>query len=273
MPYSKPLEEIAYPHEPHIVRAALSVTAQAEAGDDRRRHAPPVRHDGGGHRPALAQARRGARPRGEELVEIETDKANMTYESDREGALQTVAARGRHARRGRADRTDRRGGARRGPQRRRTPPARRERLPRRRAPVAAQPASAARPRIAGQTRGEDRVKASPLARRIAREHGSRPGRLPGSGPGGRIVKADVEAVAGSTRRRSRYAHARNLGPAPAQSRPRRPPPSVEGLAGAKGETTAVELSRTQRTIARRMAESKATIPDFTLTADSTWSAA
>lgn len=36
---------------------------------------------------------------------------------------------------------------------------------------------------------------------------------------------------------------------------------------AKGESTTVELTRTQRTIARRMAESKATIPDFTLTAD------
>jgi pyruvate dehydrogenase E2 component (dihydrolipoamide acetyltransferase) len=44
-------------------------------------------------------------------------------------------------------------------------------------------------------------------------------------------------------------------------------PSVEDVASAKGETTTVELSRTQRTIARRMAESKATIPDFTLTAD------
>lgn len=44
-------------------------------------------------------------------------------------------------------------------------------------------------------------------------------------------------------------------------------PSAEDVASAKGETTTVELSRTQRTIARRMAESKATIPDFTLTAD------
>jgi pyruvate dehydrogenase E2 component (dihydrolipoamide acetyltransferase) len=39
------------------------------------------------------------------------------------------------------------------------------------------------------------------------------------------------------------------------------------VATAKGETTVVELSRTQQTIARRMAESKATIPDFTLQAD------
>jgi pyruvate dehydrogenase E2 component (dihydrolipoamide acetyltransferase) len=43
-----------------------------------------------------------------------------------------------------------------------------------------------------------------------------------------------------------------------------PEPSVEG---AKGQTTAVELSRAQQTTARRMAESKATIPDFTLQID------
>ena len=39
------------------------------------------------------------------------------------------------------------------------------------------------------------------------------------------------------------------------------------MATAKGETTIVELSRTQQTIARRMAESKATIPDFSLQVD------
>jgi pyruvate dehydrogenase E2 component (dihydrolipoamide acetyltransferase) len=44
-------------------------------------------------------------------------------------------------------------------------------------------------------------------------------------------------------------------------------PTAEDVTSAKGETTTVDLSRTQRTIARRMAESKATIPDFTLTAD------
>jgi pyruvate dehydrogenase E2 component (dihydrolipoamide acetyltransferase) len=42
---------------------------------------------------------------------------------------------------------------------------------------------------------------------------------------------------------------------------------LDEVASAKGEATIVELSRTQRTIARRMAESKATIPDFTLTSD------
>ena len=63
MPYSKPLEEIAFPHEPQVVHAALEVLGQVpvEARDERDRDAPPLRHDGGGHHAALAQARRRAR--------------------------------------------------------------------------------------------------------------------------------------------------------------------------------------------------------------------
>jgi pyruvate dehydrogenase E2 component (dihydrolipoamide acetyltransferase) len=51
------------------------------------------------------------------------------------------------------------------------------------------------------------------------------------------------------------------------SAPIAPTASVAAVAAAKGETSVQELSRTQRTIARRMAESKATIPDFTLNMD------
>ena len=47
--------------------------------------------------------------KGEELVEIETDKANMTYEADESGTLEIVAAGGRHAAGRRDDRADRRG--------------------------------------------------------------------------------------------------------------------------------------------------------------------
>ena len=59
MPYSKPLEDIAYPHEPQIVQAALAALGLAPTdggagADGRHRHAPPVGHDGGGHDPALA---------------------------------------------------------------------------------------------------------------------------------------------------------------------------------------------------------------------------
>jgi pyruvate dehydrogenase E2 component (dihydrolipoamide acetyltransferase) len=97
------------------------------------------------------------------------------------------------------------------------------------------------------------VKASPLARRIARESGIDLRTLAGSGPGGRIVRADVLARE----------------PAVAASPGTAAPGSSleERVATAKGETTIVELNRTQQTIARRMAESKATIPDFTLQAE------
>jgi pyruvate dehydrogenase E2 component (dihydrolipoamide acetyltransferase) len=98
------------------------------------------------------------------------------------------------------------------------------------------------------------VKASPLARRIAREDGVDLAALAGSGPGGRIVKADVLAAEGAG--------------APAAATPEAGvAPALAGVATAKGETTEVELTRTQQTVARRMAESKATIPDFTLRID------
>jgi pyruvate dehydrogenase E2 component (dihydrolipoamide acetyltransferase) len=210
--------------------------------------------------------------RGEELVEIETDKAAMTYESDREGTLQTVAHEGDTLAVGeliaRIGSPDDNGS------------------PVAQDPVAieagqaagvdVQPARADTPLTGAQESSEpssasepaQRAKASPLARRIARERGVDLGGVSGSGPGGRIVKADVEEVAGSTPVAPVAPATQRRSTAPISPAP---PPSrgapKEELAGAKGETTEVELSRTQRTIARRMAESKATIPDFTLTAD------
>jgi pyruvate dehydrogenase E2 component (dihydrolipoamide acetyltransferase) len=117
------------------------------------------------------------------------------------------------------------------------------------------------------------VKASPLARRIARERGIELGGLAGSGPGGRIVKADVQAslqgsVAGPAPSQDAAPGATAAG-TPSTTSAEKPGAEAPGglaaqLAGAKGETTEVELSRTQQTIARRMAESKATIPHFAL---------
>ncbi len=68
-----------------------SRTSRSHARD---RHAAAVRLDGGGDDHPLAQGRRRARGRGEELVEIETDKATMTYESDAEGVLAIAAQEG-----------------------------------------------------------------------------------------------------------------------------------------------------------------------------------
>jgi pyruvate dehydrogenase E2 component (dihydrolipoamide acetyltransferase) len=99
------------------------------------------------------------------------------------------------------------------------------------------------------------VKASPLARRIARERGLDLAQLQGSGPGGRIVKADVE--------RAEPPPAAPEAPAPAAA----PPGVRERPETAKGEVEVIELNRLQQTIARRMAESKATAPHFYLSAE------
>ena len=91
-------------------------------------------------------------------------------------------------------------------------------------------------------------------RRVASERGVELGGLSGSGPGGRIVRADVvDRAEQATATAPAAAAAPEAGGTQA---------ALEGVATAKGTTTTVELTRTQQTIARRMAESKATIPDF-----------
>jgi pyruvate dehydrogenase E2 component (dihydrolipoamide acetyltransferase) len=112
----------------------------------------------------------------------------------------------------------------------------------------------------------ERVKASPVARRMARELGVELARLEGSGPGGRIVKADVQAAAegdGARAGAAVEAPAREEERAPAAAEERAPEPE-RAEAGAKGEAEVQELTRLQQTVARRMAESKATAPDFSI---------
>jgi pyruvate dehydrogenase E2 component (dihydrolipoamide acetyltransferase) len=83
--------------------------------------------------------------------------------------------------------------------------------------------------------------------------------LQGTGPGGRIVKSDVEAAA------------QDGGEAPAEQEeaPAAAPavaPAGDGASG-RGATTTEDLTRLQQTIARRMAESKATAPEFVITCE------
>jgi pyruvate dehydrogenase E2 component (dihydrolipoamide acetyltransferase) len=202
--------------------------------------------------------------RGEELVEIETDKATMTYESDQDGVLEIVAAEGDTLAVG--ELIARVGGADGAPtgatalgQADGAPSV--QQADGEATPAAAsareEPAPQAGP---GSGTGPEggRVKASPLARRIARESGIDLRTLSGSGPGGRIVRADVldpERAPAAT------ATATAAAPAPA---PAEAASIEERVATAKGRTTIVDLNRTQQTIARRMSESRATIPDFTL---------
>jgi pyruvate dehydrogenase E2 component (dihydrolipoamide acetyltransferase) len=139
----------------------------------------------------------------------------------------------------------------------------------------------------GEGNGDGRVKASPVARRMARELGLELAALEGTGPGGRIVKADVEAAArgdGQAAEEAVDAPAQaeaapaeeapaeeapaEEAPAPAAEQAEVPPPVVadEGQTG-RGEVTHEDLSRLQQTVARRMAESKATAPEFVLHAE------
>jgi pyruvate dehydrogenase E2 component (dihydrolipoamide acetyltransferase) len=235
--------------------------------------------------------------RGEELVEIETDKAAMVYESDEEGTLRIVAGEGdtlvvgatiAHV----GESTPSTEASSTEPQpTSQAPPAAavtKSRIPA--APVAAGPPAApvaagppaapdapappAAPDAAAphgtaasastaQVPSDERIRASPLARRVAQERGVDLRGVEGSGPGGRIVKADVEATADASSIAATPATAggpRSLSATAASA----PAPLAERVATAKGETTIVELTRTQQTIARRMAESKATIPDFAL---------
>jgi pyruvate dehydrogenase E2 component (dihydrolipoamide acetyltransferase) len=220
--------------------------------------------------------------RGEELVEIETDKATMTYESDQAGVLEIVAAEGSTlavgaviARVGLAsegtDERDAHGGQAREQARSDSAPA--SATTAATAPADAQPLAQAEPGGQPVAAGE-RVKASPLARRIARESGIDLHGVSGSGPGGRIVKADVLASpAGATGSAAAGAAGAPAPPDAADTGASVPatapgaPGGLEGVMTAKGETSTIELSRTQQTVARRMAESKATIPDFTLQID------
>jgi pyruvate dehydrogenase E2 component (dihydrolipoamide acetyltransferase) len=95
-----------------------------------------------------------------------------------------------------------------------------------------------------------RVFASPLARRIAEQKGIDIAALSGSGPNGRIVKADVEAAVS--------------GGLPAVATAVAPPPAV--IEGAGGYTE-VPHSTMRKIIAARLQESKQTVPHFYLTID------
>jgi pyruvate dehydrogenase E2 component (dihydrolipoamide acetyltransferase) len=125
------------------------------------------------------------------------------------------------------------------------------------------PAPAPAPTVSPAPSG-DRVIASPLAKRIAADKGVDLASIKGSGPNGRIVKADVEsAKAGSAA--ATIAAAPSAASAPASS------PAAEAPAAAGQDFgiphEAVKLSGMRKTIARRLSESKQTVPHIYLTVD------
>ena len=115
------------------------------------------------------------------------------------------------------------------------------------------------PSSAGQGRSEGRIFASPLARRIAQQQGLDLATLKGSGPHGRIVKADVESA------QPGQAKAPGLAPA-GQSAPRQAQ-SLEQMGIAPGTYDLIPLDGMRKTVARRMTESFRDVPHFPLTID------
>jgi pyruvate dehydrogenase E2 component (dihydrolipoyllysine-residue acetyltransferase) len=136
----------------------------------------------------------------------------------------------------------------------------------------AEPALVAQPAIERDQGGNGRIFASPLARRMAQQAGLDLGTINGSGPQGRIVKADIEGALSAARG----------APAPPQTRPSAapgPPParspalsavlSKERVLALAGNPPFTErpLTAMRRVIARRLTESKQTVPHFYLTID------
>ncbi len=178
---------------------------------------------------------------GDEIAEIETDKATMAMEAFDEGVLSEILiAEGGKAEIGATLAILREEGA----------------APEESAPAAkVEPAPAMAPPPEGE-----RLKASPLARKIAEAEGVNLASLQGTGPGGRIVKKDVEAALRGT-------------PAPAAApTPSRvePAPATVGTQAhaatpaATGQDRKIELSNLRRIIAERLLASKTTIPHFYL---------
>jgi len=103
--------------------------------------------------------------------------------------------------------------------------------------------------------GGDRVVASPLAKRMAAQSGLDLSRVAGTGPNGRIVKADVEAALAKPA----------AAPAPVAAAPA--PKPVAAIPAPSAGVTAAPNSSMRKVIARRLSESKATIPHFYVAMD------
>ena len=117
---------------------------------------------------------------------------------------------------------------------------------------------------APSTNGGDRILASPLARRLAAEKGIDLSALTGSGPNGRIVKADLNgAKSGEAPAPKAEAAAQPVSAAPTAT----PSAPSKPVAIPDIPHEATKLSNVRKTIARRLTESKQTVPHIYLTVD------
>jgi pyruvate dehydrogenase E2 component (dihydrolipoamide acetyltransferase) len=197
---------------------------------------------------------------GDVLAEIETDKATMEFEAVDEGRIAKIVV---------GDGSE---GVKVGtvialiegedeeaaPAKPATPAKEAAKAPEEPKQAAPQPAAAPRADPVPQNRAEeDRVKASPLARRLAEQQGIDLGSIKGSGPGGRVIKADLNG-AGEGKPVQRAAPVAQASPAPAATAP-----AVPGDIPHE----AIKLSNMRKVIARRLTEAKQTVPHYYLTID------
>ena len=214
---------------------------------------------------------------GDILAEIETDKATMEFEAVDEGKIAKIlvaegtdgvkvgapiaimAGEGESVEAGAAPKAD-------------TPPPtppkapaapKPDQTPKASPAPAAVETPAAPPQPAAPPRAEgDRVKASPLARKLAQAQGIDLSSLQGSGPGGRIVRADIDAAAGKA-----------PAAAPAGAPAAVAAPALGGHLVMPGPMERaipheeVKLSNIRKTIARRLTEAKQQVPHIYLTVD------
>ena len=207
---------------------------------------------------------------GDIMAEIETDKATMEFEAVDEGVIADIAvAEGSEgvkvgtviatlAEEGEDPKSVKPAGGEQAPAPAPAPEAKEETAapsptP---APEAKKEAPAPSPAPAAPAPSGERVVASPLAKRIAADKGIDLSTLKGSGPNGRIVKADVEgAKPGEAPAAAAPAPAAAPAAAPAQAQDFGIPHEVEKLSGMR------------KTIARRLTESKQQVPHIYLTVD------
>ena len=203
---------------------------------------------------------------GDELLEVETDKAAMTVEAQAAGYLhiltavqESVAVGTVIARIG--DAAERPAGPTAAPAAPAQAPAS--------APATAAVGNAdpqAAPGAPSQlTRSDSSVRASPVARRVAAVHDVDLSALTGTGPGGRVVRSDVERAAGVpvSEPATVLQPQESLPPPDAGSPEANAPRPITS----KGEARIEEPTRLQTVIARRMSQAKATAPEFVLGVD------
>ncbi len=214
---------------------------------------------------------------GEPIAEVETDKANVEMESFDNGVLgQILVPEGKTVPVGEPIATIEAPGATPAPEAPKAEAAPTPQAPQPEAAPAPPPAPKAEapapptPPPAAPAAEEERMKVSPLARRLAQEHGVDLSQIHGTGPNGRIVEADIENYVAQK-------GAAPPAPAPAPPKPEAAPaPAAPAPAAPKAAAplppTEVPyeeepLSRMRRTIAERMTHSTQTVPHFFLTTE------